>query len=285
MKKNIFKDLTISLLLLLIPIMILLYISVYMTVPISVVYSEVYGDVYFVDGEVELSDISKYNFSEGAFKSCIKGISEEDSDSLLINLQESIKMKIYGSGYDIFIDGDALYITNGDSDYCIFYLNSEFFILNLCSEDISLFVDDGIRKKVEDGISIAFVTNLEHLLSYNSCEQLAGWALENASSSVVSEFMMFFPPADLAKPVIYLYPEEPTDISVSLSGVNLITTYPVYNNCWNICAYPDGTLVDDNGREYNYLYWEGKSYDFINISSGFVVSKNDLIQFLESKLA
>ena len=90
---------------------------------------------------------------------------------------------------------------------------------------------------------------------------------------------------DLKKPVIYLYPEKRTDISLTVEGVNLTTTYPNYNNGWNVTAYPDGTLIDDNGRGYNYLYWEGKSNNFeVELLEGFVVSKNNYIEFLEEKL-
>ena len=50
-------------------------------------------------------------------------------------------------------------------------------------------------------------------------------------------------------------------------------------------AYPDGTLVDGNGKEYNYLYWEGESgveYDF---SQGFCVKGEDSAAFLEDTLS
>ena len=89
---------------------------------------------------------------------------------------------------------------------------------------------------------------------------------------------------DLKKPVIYLYPEKRTDISLTVEGADLTTTYPKYENGWNVTAYPDGTLIDGNGREYNYLYWEGLSNNFIDMSKGFVVSKDDYIEFLEEKL-
>ena len=58
-----------------------------------------------------------------------------------------------------------------------------------------------------------------------------------------------------AKPVIYLYPETPTEISVKLQyNGTLDCTYPAYDNGWNVTAHPDGTLFDlrDN-KEYSYL--------------------------------
>ena len=84
------------------------------------------------------------------------------------------------------------------------------------------------------------------------------------------------------KPVIYLYPEEEIDVSVKLDyNGNLFCTYPSYNNGWKVTAQPDGTLIDEKGMEYNYLYWEGISdveYDF---SEGFCVKGEDTAEFLE----
>ena len=56
------------------------------------------------------------------------------------------------------------------------------------------------------------------------------------------------------KPVIYLYPEQETAVSVSLNYDGTLTaTYPAYENGWHITAEPDGTLYDETGAEYSYL--------------------------------
>ena len=45
-----------------------------------------------------------------------------------------------------------------------------------------------------------------------------------------------------AKPVIYLYPEQETTVSVSLDYAGTLTaTYPAYENGWTVTAEPDGT--------------------------------------------
>ena len=88
------------------------------------------------------------------------------------------------------------------------------------------------------------------------------------------------------KPIIYLYPEEETKISIQLGFPNkLTTTYPKYNNSWNVTAYPDGTLIDSNGRIYYCLYWEGKNIDELSIEEGFCVKREDTAKFLEEKLS
>lgn len=92
---------------------------------------------------------------------------------------------------------------------------------------------------------------------------------------------------DYAKPVIYLYPEEKTDVSVKveLDGGALTCTYPDYRDGWNVTAYPDGTLIDKaDGEEYYCLYWEGVGKSDWDMSKGFVVKREDTADFLRSKL-
>lgn len=93
------------------------------------------------------------------------------------------------------------------------------------------------------------------------------------------------PNAD-AKPVIYLYPEEETEVSVKLDYDGELTcTYPAYENGWTVTAQPDGTLKDEHGQTYNYLYWEGVSYAPYDFSRGFCVAGEDTAAFLEEALA
>ena len=88
------------------------------------------------------------------------------------------------------------------------------------------------------------------------------------------------------KPVIYLYPEETTEVSVLLDfNGELTTTYPAYDNGWRVVAEPDGTLFDENGREYYCLYWEGESDIDFDMSEGFCVKGSETAAFLEEALA
>ena len=88
------------------------------------------------------------------------------------------------------------------------------------------------------------------------------------------------------KPLIYLYPEEEMNISVKLGKPeSLTTTYPKYNNSWNVLVLPDGSLYDKDGRYYYGLYWEGLNNIEEEFNDGFVVSKDDTIKFLEEKLS
>ncbi len=88
------------------------------------------------------------------------------------------------------------------------------------------------------------------------------------------------------KPVIYLYPEEETKVSVNLTlNGELTCTYPAYGDGWNVTASPDGILTDENGMMYNYLYWEGDACVTWDMSRGFCVKGDDTAKFLEDALA
>jgi hypothetical protein len=89
------------------------------------------------------------------------------------------------------------------------------------------------------------------------------------------------------KPVIYLYPEAPTEVSVKLTlDGELTCTYPAYGDGWdNFTAYPDGTLISPDGKEYYCLYWEGKQNTVWDFSRGFCVKGEDTAEFLEWALA
>lgn len=90
-----------------------------------------------------------------------------------------------------------------------------------------------------------------------------------------------------AKPIIYLYPEEETEVTVTLGYPEKITiSYPKYENGWKITAKPDGTLIyNETGRELYSLYWEGENNIDIDIKEGFVVKGEESAKFLEEKLA
>lgn len=91
---------------------------------------------------------------------------------------------------------------------------------------------------------------------------------------------------DDLKPIIYFYPEEDTDITVTVDHPEKFTvTYPKYNDGWKVKALKDGTLIDKNNKKYYALYWEGK-YKEPNMikEDGFVIKGEDTAVFLEEKL-
>ncbi len=91
-----------------------------------------------------------------------------------------------------------------------------------------------------------------------------------------------------AKPVIYLYPEQEQQVSISMDyDGEIFASYPDYTNGgWQVTAHPAGKLTYQN-QEYSYLFWEGtpsseRTYDF---STGFVVPGTETREFLQKKLS
>ena len=93
------------------------------------------------------------------------------------------------------------------------------------------------------------------------------------------------------KPVIYLYPTQTKKVKVELDYKGkLIADYPAYDYStkgWDVTAYPDGKIINKDGKEYSYLFWEGEPTAPINydLSSGFVVKGKDTVKFLQDTLS
>lgn len=89
-----------------------------------------------------------------------------------------------------------------------------------------------------------------------------------------------------AKPVIYLYPEETTEVNVTLDvDGELLSTWPAYEGGWTVTARPDGALTDAAGNEYSYLFWDALSDTEWDFSEGFCVAGEDTGEFLRKVLS
>lgn len=96
------------------------------------------------------------------------------------------------------------------------------------------------------------------------------------------------PQDTVAKPVIYLYPQEKTDVNVKIDFDGSMTcTYPEYGEGWEVTAFPDGRIYDMNSeRFYDYLFWEGtRSFDLYSFSNAVCVAREDTAVFLEEYLS
>lgn len=129
-----------------------------------------------------------------------------------------------------------------------------------------------------------FYYDSEHLeITTDSIEIKPGFVSELAvhfHSSIHIEVMK--------KPVIYLYPETTRKISVKLNMTGALSfTYPEYKNGWNVIADKSGTLTSE-GKKYDYLFWEGNTtfrQEDLDKKTGFVVTKENTVKFLEEKLS
>ncbi len=88
------------------------------------------------------------------------------------------------------------------------------------------------------------------------------------------------------KPIIYFYPDEEMDLEVTyLQDERLVTTYPKYEDGWNIHLKEDGTFtLPGNDREYYALYFDEISNYSCDFDEGFYVTKENAISFLEEKM-
>ena len=83
------------------------------------------------------------------------------------------------------------------------------------------------------------------------------------------------------KPAIYLYPEEDTYVTVNLDIINgeLTKSDPYYQGGWNVFVTKDGTIYEENGLEYDYLFWEGtvENHDLLLLpNTGWIIAQANL---------
>ena len=108
--------------------------------------------------------------------------------------------------------------------------------------------------------------------------------------SGIDERKAAFDRGEVLKPVIYLYPTSPQEVSVKLKYDGQLTDiYPGFNqpDGWKVLAQPSGELTDlTTFKPYSYLFWEGQPTKEIALpNEGFVVKGSDTVEFLQQKLA
>ena len=89
------------------------------------------------------------------------------------------------------------------------------------------------------------------------------------------------------KPVIYLYPERTTDVTVriSLTDGRFTKCIPEGDGEWNVTASPDGKLTDKaTGKTYDYIFWESTDNTGYDWSAGYVVKGSEAEVFLRGIL-
>lgn len=113
-----------------------------------------------------------------------------------------------------------------------------------------------------------------------------GWIKTKCDNS--DEPNILFSEAQYDKPVIYLYPEQETDVHIELelTTSELATTYPKYQNGWDVTASPDGTLLNKaDGTHHRYLFWDSvNAHTAFDLSQGFCVAGCETEQFLKRTL-
>lgn len=238
----------------------------------QVIYQEIeYYNIDFYEGMLYLNDkniVKKYDTS-GNLLSTSK------------NLENIISMI---NNYAIFIENNELslynvdtkdikVITNWSSNYTYDYYTSGFY-----SKDQLELMEESEK---QEGLYVVIMYQEPASNGYYGMEYC--YNLENKE-------IINYPITELesgrAKPVLYLYPEEKTHVKVTFSNPSyLTTTYPKYENGFEIVAYPNGDLYDKNNKYYYALYWDEIRYHEVDFSEGFYVEGDKAIEFLEEKLS
>ena len=178
---------------------------------------------------------------------------------------EIVKPDIKGDFYDLFmLVGDNLNLYAGPgTDYTViatFPLYTEFW-------------ERGYNKDNNDWV-------------YVETDTVKGWIKTVCDNS--DEPNVRFHGLAVDKPVIYLYPEQETDVHVELelTESELSTTYPKYNNGWDVTASPDGSLLNKaDGTHHKYLFWDAVNCRTrFDLSEGFCVAGSDTERFLKETL-
>jgi hypothetical protein len=100
------------------------------------------------------------------------------------------------------------------------------------------------------------------------------------------ENKQFLPQVECGKPVIYLYPEQTTTVSVTVEPQGGMTfSEPAYGEGWTVTAQPDGRLTDVTGASWPYLFWEGRGGLYEQPEKGWVIARTEVDAFLNDKLA
>lgn len=100
---------------------------------------------------------------------------------------------------------------------------------------------------------------------------------DSLGRKVVMRNTTYGPNAECGKPVVYLYPKQPTQVQVSVGAV-FHKSIPASTGVWNVTAYPNGKLVSEDGQSYPYLYWSGQGKGFYPVITAGVIVPRDQVQ-------
>lgn len=214
----------------------------------------------------------------------------------------------------LFLSYDK-YVKIYDNDYNLIHTSRNYDEIKEIFGEYIVVIDNGYLKIIDSSDNILATFNEKwDEKKYEFHETISGWHNDNSKNSRIylvienkdipygnigSGIEFYYDPVTkevgiietegvggYEKPIVYLYPTQKTDISLTFANPSLITTsYPKFDKKWQVTAYPNGDLYDLNGKYYYGLYWEEESNHLTNFSTGFYVLKKDAINFLEEKLS
>ncbi|MCL5795595.1 MAG: hypothetical protein M1338_04565 [Patescibacteria group bacterium] len=141
--------------------------------------------------------------------------------------------------------------------------------------------DDEIMKAAHDNYKIGRTKDILSLEEFAAKKPVFIWK-DGFNDYIIFTGRDFAGLVECGKPVIYLYPEKTTNVSVKV-GADITKSDPEYNNGWEAIAQPSGKLTVAS-KIYDYLFWEGQGQEYPIINSGKVVETNNIEQVLKNDL-
>jgi len=216
-----------------------------------------YKGGYYGDMTIYVEDDAVMNITAERY-----GIQERSGrDGILYvtgNAKLNVKSGNTGLALDAYTGSESnIYIGGGSGNSAVLHVDSDGVAID--TDDIT--IAGGTLEATNRAAAVAVRTDSVDITG-DLISQVGGWGIEHTSyvKIVVNEREPEYPDyyyGDAkAKPVIYLYPEEQTDVSVQVSfplGGEFTCTYPDYGDGWSVTAMPDGTLYDNDGKKLMYI--------------------------------
>jgi hypothetical protein len=141
---------------------------------------------------------------------------------------------------------------------------------------------DAVMKAAYENYKLGRNSNIDPIATFASKKPVFIW------QSVLGDYVIFTGKdfaglAECGKPVIYLYPETTTQISVKV-GAEITKSEPPYQNGWEVTAEPSGKL-NVAGKVYSSLYWEGQGQEYPQINEGVVVKRSEVSNTIRAQLS
>lgn len=118
--------------------------------------------------------------------------------------------------------------------------------------------DDPLLQVAYDGYNIGWDDNAVSFDDFVAQQPIVLWQ-DGVGAYLGFLDKTFSANVECGKPVVYLYPTKPTNVTVQV-GADMTKSEPAYGNGWSVFAQPNGQLTTTDGQLWNSLYWEGKGH-------------------------
>ena len=215
------------------------------------------------------------------------GDTDEDGDVTILDVT-NLQRWLNNTGYRLNIGQKVIpWFDIADADPMDCFDGGFFYITRICQTHFFVSNDFGEVFRINGSISDQWSTGDSVYCSFDNIYYHNAYPYGAEADLLTIDYSWNVPdPYICYKPVIYLYPEEKTDVSVQLDlDGSFLYTKPSYEDGWNVTAAPDGTLTTQDGKTYPYLFWEGQLNTEYDFSTGFCVSGSESEAFLRESLA